>query len=56
MGHGLTAEKMKECIWVKPQIVAEIEFVEWTDANHLRRTKFVGLIDDKDPRKVVRKT
>jgi hypothetical protein len=27
-GQGLTAEKMKECVWVKPHIVAEIEFLE----------------------------
>ncbi len=55
-GQGLTAEKMKECLWVKPQVVAEVEFLEWTGANHLRHTKFVGLRDDKDPRKVVRET
>ena len=55
-GQGLTAEKMKECLWVKPQAVAEVEFLEWTGADHLRHTKFVGLRDDKDPRKVVRET
>ena len=33
---------------------AEIDFLECTDANHLRHTKFVRLRDDKDPRKVVR--
>lgn len=48
-GQGLTAEKVKECIWVKPRIVAEIEFLEWTGADHLRHTKFVGLRDDKEP-------
>jgi ATP-dependent DNA ligase len=53
-GQGLTAEKMKECVWVKPQVVAEIEFLEWTSADHLRHTTFVGLRDDKDPRSVVR--
>jgi ATP-dependent DNA ligase len=53
-GQGLTAEKMKECVWVKPRSVAEIEFLEWTGADHLRHTKFVWLRDDKDPRKVVR--
>jgi ATP-dependent DNA ligase len=42
-GQGLTAEKMKDCVWVKPELVAEIEFLEWTDANHLRHTSFVGL-------------
>jgi bifunctional non-homologous end joining protein LigD len=55
-GQGLTAEKMKECIWVKPQILAEVEFLEWTGADHLRHTEFVGLRDDKDPRAVVRET
>jgi ATP-dependent DNA ligase len=55
-GQGLTAEKMKECVWVKPRVVAEIEFLEWTGADHLRHTKFVGLRDDKDPRRVVRET
>ena len=55
-GQGLTAEKMKECIWVKPQVVTEIQFLEWTGADHLRHTKFVSLRDDKDPRSVVRET
>jgi DNA ligase D-like protein (predicted ligase) len=55
-GQGLTAEKMKECVWVKPRIVAEIGFLEWTGADHLRHTKFVGLRDDKDPSKVIRET
>jgi ATP-dependent DNA ligase len=53
-GQGLTVDKMTECIWVKPQIVAEVEFLEWTGANHLRHAKFISLRDDKDPRKVVR--
>lgn len=55
-GEGLTAEKMRECVWLKPQTVARIEFREWTGADHLRHTKFVALRDDKDPRKVVRET
>jgi DNA ligase D-like protein (predicted ligase) len=55
-GQGLTAEKMKECVWVRPEMVAEIQFLEWTGADHLRHTKFVGLRDDKDPSKVVRET
>jgi ATP-dependent DNA ligase len=45
---------MKECVWVKPRAVAEAEFLDWTDANHLRHTKVVRLREDKDPRKVVR--
>jgi DNA ligase D-like protein (predicted ligase) len=55
-GQGLTAEKMKECIWLRPEVVAQIQFLEWTGADHLRHTKFVGLRDDKDLSKVVRET
>ena len=55
-GQGLTAEKMKDCIWVKPETVAQVEFLEWTDANHLRHAKFARLRDDKDPRKVMKET
>jgi hypothetical protein len=42
-GQGLMAEKMKECMWVKPQRVAEIEFLQWTSASHLRHTSFVRM-------------
>jgi DNA ligase D-like protein (predicted ligase) len=55
-GQGLTAEKMKACIWVKPDIVVRIDFAEWTGADKLRHTKFVALREDKDPRKVVRES
>jgi DNA ligase D-like protein (predicted ligase) len=55
-GQGLTAEKMKECVWLKPEAVARIEFLGWTGVDHLRHTKFAGMRDDKDPRKVVRET
>jgi DNA ligase D-like protein (predicted ligase) len=53
-GESLTAEKMKQCIWLRPEMVAQIEFVEWTEADRLRHSKFVRLRDDKDPQKVVR--
>ena len=53
-GQGLTAAKMESCIWVKPRLVANFEFLEWTDSNHVRHIKFSGLRNDKDPRAVVR--
>jgi DNA ligase D-like protein (predicted ligase) len=53
-GQGLTAKKMPECIWVKPSLVGQFEFLEWTGTNHVRHIKFVSLRDDKDPKKVVR--
>jgi bifunctional non-homologous end joining protein LigD len=46
-GQGLTAEKMKDCRWVKPELVAQFEFVEWTPDNHLRHSRFIALRDDK---------
>jgi DNA ligase D-like protein (predicted ligase) len=53
-GAGLTKEKMKECRWLKPKLVGQFEFVEWTDVSHLRHTKFIALRDDKKPKDVVR--
>jgi bifunctional non-homologous end joining protein LigD len=53
-GESLTAEKMKECRWVKPKLVCQVGFVEWTDANHLRHCTFIGMRDDKDAREVTR--
>ncbi len=40
--------------WVKPQLVAEVKFAEWTREGSLRQPVFLGLRDDKDPREVVR--
>jgi ATP-dependent DNA ligase len=53
-GESLTAEKMKQCVWLRPEAVAQIEFLEWTGADRLRHSKFVGLRDDKDARSVVK--
>ncbi len=53
-GQGLTAAKMKQCIWVKPKLVANFDFLEWTDSNHVRHIKFVGLRSDKNALAVVR--
>jgi bifunctional non-homologous end joining protein LigD len=46
-GAGLTKAKMADCRWLRPVLVAQIEFLEWTGENHLRHTTFVGLRDDK---------
>jgi bifunctional non-homologous end joining protein LigD len=45
---------MKECHWLRPELVANFEFLEWTQDGHLRHSKFVGLRDDKGPRDVRR--
>ena len=53
-GEILDAEKMKKCVWVRPKLVAVIQFLEWTEADRLRHSKFVVFRDDKNPRDVVK--
>ena len=53
-GQGLTAEKMKECRWIKPQLVGRFEFLEWTPDDHLRHSKFISLRDDQKPSNIHR--
>lgn len=40
--------------WVKPKLVAEIAFAEWTEAGKLRHPRFLGLRSDKMPYEVTR--
>jgi bifunctional non-homologous end joining protein LigD len=40
--------------WVRPELVAELAFTEWTEAGRLRHPRFLGLRDDKPAREVVR--
>jgi ATP-dependent DNA ligase len=42
-GESLTAEKMKQCVWVEPKLSARIEFLERTEGDRLRHSRFVGL-------------
>ena len=53
---ALTKEEMKNCVWLKPELVAQIEFTEWTPDGHLRHSKFVGLREDKEADSVVRES
>ena len=40
--------------WVRPELVAEIRFTEWTADNKLRHPVYLGLRDDKTPKDVIR--
>jgi bifunctional non-homologous end joining protein LigD len=52
--HG-EVEALRKVYWVKPDLVAEIEYAEWTDGTaagsgpKLRAPVFLGLRDDKAP-------
>jgi bifunctional non-homologous end joining protein LigD len=51
---GLTAAEMKRCVWVKPSMVCEVKFTEWTRDDRLRHPVFLGLRNDKNSSEVVR--
>lgn len=44
------APRMKDATWVKPKVVAQIAFAEWTADDKLRQPVFLGLRGDKSPR------
>lgn len=44
----------KKAHWLKPKLVAEIGFTEWTSTNKLRHPRYLGLRDDKPAKKVVK--
>jgi bifunctional non-homologous end joining protein LigD len=40
--------------WVRPDLVAQVRFTEWTDDNKLRHPVYLGLRDDKPAANVIR--
>jgi bifunctional non-homologous end joining protein LigD len=58
-GHwsqGVTAEDMTKLRWVKPTVVLDAAFVEWTRDGLLRHPKFIGVREDKKAGAVVRES
>ena len=53
-GEGITADDMNALRWLKPRLVAEIAFAEWTRDGSLRHAAFIALRDDKAPKDVAR--
>jgi len=45
---------MKGVHWVRPELVAQVGFAEWTPDGKLRHPRYLGLRDDKSPEQIVR--
>ncbi|MGV3774254.1 MAG: ATP-dependent DNA ligase, partial [Verrucomicrobiales bacterium] len=54
--QGIGPAEMRRCKWLRPELICQIRFTEWTRDNHLRHPVFLGLREDKEPRDVVRET
>jgi bifunctional non-homologous end joining protein LigD len=44
----------KDAVWVEPQLVAEVDYTEWTKDGRLRHPSYKGLRDDVAPEEVTR--
>jgi len=55
-GAGITAAEMRRCHWLKPELVCQVKYSEWTRDGKLRHPVFLGLRDDKPASEVVRET
>ena len=53
-GLGITPAVMQRCQWVKPVLIAQVKFTEWTNDNQLRQPVFLGLRTDKEAKDVIR--
>ncbi|HEX2750235.1 MAG TPA: non-homologous end-joining DNA ligase, partial [Verrucomicrobiales bacterium] len=53
-GQGITAADMKRCHWLKPRLVCQVKFSEWTRDGRLRQPVFLGLRPDKKAAEVIR--
>ena len=53
-GRGMTAAEMRKVTWLRPALVAQIRFAEWTHDGVLRQPVFLGLRNDKAAASVTR--
>ena len=51
---SISTEGRRGAIWVKPQLVCEVEFTEWTPDGSLRHPSFKGLREDKPAKSIVK--
>ena len=51
---AVPAEMRRGAHWVEPDLVAQVEFAQWTDEGRMRQPVFLGLREDREARHVVR--
>ena len=51
---GETPQMLREAIWVRPELVCEVKFSNWTEEGRLRAPVFLGLRPDVEPKECVR--
>jgi bifunctional non-homologous end joining protein LigD len=52
--EGSDARNSLRTHWVRPEIVVQVGFIQWTKHNKLRHPRLLGIRNDKHPREVVR--
>ena len=50
------APRVRDATWVRPRLVAQVSYTEWTHDHRLRHPSFLGLREDKTVKEVVRET
>ena len=53
---GLGAGEWKSIHWIKPSLLCEVAFTEWTQDGHIRHPSFQGIREDKEARDVKQET
>ena len=53
-GKNMQVNQQKSVTWVKPELVCEVNFTEWTEDENLRHPVYKGLRPDKDPQEIKR--
>ena len=49
---GLPAGEWRAVHWIKPKLLCEVAFTEWTEDGHIRHPSFQGLREDKNAQEV----
>jgi bifunctional non-homologous end joining protein LigD len=54
--QGMSTQEWQSIRWVKPVLLCEVAFTEWTQDGRIRHPSFQGLREDKDAREVKKET